>query len=260
MGRLLITGASGRLGSQLRMATKDLAQAIRLTDVKALTDLANDEEFIQADLADMSTVLELMTGVDVVIHLGAVMPQAPWESILQANIIGTYNIFEAARQAGVKRVIFASSHHATGMYERTERLDSESPVRPANLYGLSKAFGETTGRMYHEKHGLEVISLRIGSCFPEPTDERMLATWLSHRDMSNLCRCCLQASQVGYTVLYGVSNNKRVWWSNAKAGYIGYQAIDSADDFEEALLTPQITNHQGEKYKFQSGKFANLVP
>jgi len=153
-GRLLITGASGRLGSQLRMATKDLAQAIRLTDVKALTDLANDEEFIQADLADMSTVLELMTGVDVVIHLGAVMPQAPWESILQANIIGTYNIFEAARQAGVKRVIFASSHHATGMYERTERLDSESPVRPANLYGLSKAFGETTGRMYHEKHAL----------------------------------------------------------------------------------------------------------
>lgn len=259
--RLLITGAAGRLGSQLRTDLRGIAQTIRATDLRGLAPAGDAEEVCEADLADTPSVQRLVDGVDAIVHFGAVMPQAPWEAVLQANIVGSFNLFEAARQAGVKRIVFASSHHAIGMYERTQALDSHSPPRPGNLYGLSKAFGENLARMYHDKHGIEVACLRIGSCFPEPTDERMLATWLSHRDMAALCRACLQAPALGYCVVYGASDNSRRWWSNDQVGFLGFRPQDSADAYADILPPmPVATLEQERTARLQGGKFTNLIP
>ncbi len=260
--RLLITGAAGRLGSQLRSDLRGIARVVRSADVRALTPMHDAEEVAQVDLSDMSSVMPLLEGVDAVVHFGAVMPQASWDAVLQANIVGTFNVFEAARQAGVRRIVFASSHHAIGMYDRTQRLDADSPPRPGNLYGLSKAFGEDLARMYYDKHGIDVACLRIGSCFPEPTDERMLATWLSHRDMSQLCQRCLQIDELGHVVVYGVSDNRRRWWSNEKASFLGFVPEDSADAYAEsiAMTSPADARLQGRAAHVQGGKFTQLVP
>ena len=135
----------------------------------------------------------------------------------------------------MKRVIFASSNHAIGMYPRTQRLDTDAPPRPDTLYGLSKAFGEQLARYYFDKHGIEAVCLRIGSCFPEPRDERMLATWMSYADLARLCRRCLEAPVVDCTVVYGVSANARLWWDNSKVDFLGYRPEDSAEFYAEKV-------------------------
>ena len=257
--RLLITGASGRLGTRLRTGLRDLAQHLRVTDVRELGPVAEDEERVHADLGDMASVLPLLQAVDVVIHLGAVMPQAPWDAVLNANIVGSYNLFEAARQAGVKRIVYASSHHAVGMYGTTEALDADSPPRPDTLYGLSKAFGENLARMYHDKHGIEVACLRIGSCFEHPSDQRMLSTWLSHGDMVQLCRRCLEAPRLAYSVVYGVSDNSRRWWHNDKTGFLGFQPQDSADAFD-GLVPLDEAPGTNPAARLQGGRFTQLIP
>ena len=261
--RLLITGAAGRLGSHLRSDLRDLAEHVRATDLRALPPATEGEEVVQADLSDMAAVHALLEGVDAVVHLGAVMPQAPWEAVLQANIIGSFNVFEAARQAGAKRIVFASSHHAIGMYDRSQPLDSGAPPRPGNLYGLSKAFGENLARMYHDKHGIEVACLRIGSCFEQPTDERMLSTWLSHADMVQLCRRCLVAPAVGYSVVYGVSANSRSWWSNDKVDFLGFAPQDSADAYAQDIahaIGPASAPLSARAARLQGGRYTDLIP
>lgn len=269
--RLLVTGAAGRLGRELRSGLRDLAQQMRITDINGLTPDGEGEEVVCGDLADMASVQAMLAEVDVVVHLGAVMPQAPWEAVLQANIVGTFNVFEAARQAGAKRIVFASSHHAVGMYDRAQKLDSDSPARPGNLYGLSKAFGEDLARMYYDKHGIETVCVRIGSCFEKPTDERMLSTWLSPADMVELCRCCLVAPSVGYSVVYGVSANSLKWWSNGKADFLGYSPRDSADSFAQeishaalrqdpGLTTDQAAPPSARAQQLQGGRFTDLIP
>lgn len=256
---MLITGASGRLGTRLRTSLRDLSQHLRVTDVRESTHMAGDEEQVVADLGDMNAVLPLLQGVDVVIHLGAVMPQAPWGAVLNANIVGSYNVFEAARQAGVKRIVYASSHHVVGMYETTQALDADSPPRPDTLYGLSKAFGENLARMYYDKHGIEVACLRIGSCFEQPGDRRMLATWLSHGDMVRLCRRCLEVPDLGYSVVYGVSANSRRWWRNQKTGFLGFEPQDSADAFEDQMPVEDAPGAEPPD-RLQGGRFTQLIP
>lgn len=257
--RLLVTGAAGRLGVQLCSELRDLASFVRFTDIQGLAPAGDRGEAIEVDLADATATDALMHEVDVVIHFGAVMPQEPWSAILNANIVGTFNVFEAARKAGVKRVIYASSHHAVGMYDSTQLLDCDSPPRPSNLYGLSKAFGESLARMYYDKHGIEVVCLRIGSCFPEPTDRRMLSTWLSHADMLQLCRRCLEAQEVGYSIVYGVSANSRRWWNNEKTAFLGFRPVDSADAFETSLAELPISPEDPASH-LQGGRFTKLIP
>lgn len=236
--RVLITGAAGRLGTQLRRGLRDMPLTIRLTDRREIPQRDALEEVVVADLTDMAAVCAAMQDVDLVVHLGAVMPLQPWEQVLPANVVGTYNVFEAARQAGVRRIVFASSHHAVGMYPRTAILDADTAPRPDTLYGVSKAFGEALARMYHDKHGIEFACLRIGSCFEAPTDERMLATWLSHGDFVQLCRRCIEAAHVGFSVIYGMSANTRRWWSNDKVAFLGYVPRDNAEAHAADLPPP----------------------
>jgi uronate dehydrogenase len=237
MTRVLITGAAGHIGKVLRQGLRGRYNLLRLSDKDPIADRAPGEEIVQADVQDFAAMHASMQGIDCVVHLGALPVEHPWEQILPVNIAGTYNIFEAARQQGVKRVVFASSNHAIGFYRRTERIDHTAQPRPDSRYGLSKAFGEALGHLYADKHDLSVISLRIGTCKERPTERRHLSTWLSHRDTIQLVQRCIDAPLVHCLVVYGVSNNPRSWWDNTAAmQQLGYVPEDSAEEFAAELL------------------------
>jgi uronate dehydrogenase len=226
--RLLLTGAAGGLGRELRGRLTAHCEILRLSDIADLGDASAGEELRRVDLADAGAVLALLEGVDAVIHLGGVSTEQAWEAILPANIVGTYNLYEAARRHGVKRVVFASSNHVTGFYRQDEVIAAGAAPRPDGLYGLSKAFGEDLAQLYFDRHGIETVSLRIGSSFPAPLNRRMLATFLSYDDLERLVVASLTAPVVGHSVVYGVSANDRTWWDNTPARHLGYVPQDSS--------------------------------
>ena len=239
IGRLLITGAAGGLGAELRRRLRPHCQALRLSDINDLGQAAAGEELMPARLEDADAVLALLQGVDAVIHLGGVSTEQPWATVLQANIIGVYNLYEAARKQGVKRVVFASSNHVTGFYRQDEVIDTRAPVRPDGLYGLSKAFGENLSRLYFDRWGIETVCVRIGSSLPEPRDRRMLATWLSYGDLERLMLACLSAPLAGHSVIFGMSDNTTTWWDNRHAAHLGYRPQDSSEPFRAATQARQ---------------------
>ena len=195
--RILLTGAAGGLGTALRERLKANCNVLRLSDRLDFGPAGEREEVAVADLADADAVMSMMQGVDAIVHLGGVSVESPFNPILQANIIGAYNLYEAARKQGVKRVVFASSNHVTGFYKQSETITADQPARPDGLYGLSKAFGEDLSRLYFDRYGIETACVRIGSSFPEPRDRRMLATWLSFDDLHRLITACLTTSCSG---------------------------------------------------------------
>ncbi|WP_437883308.1 NAD-dependent epimerase/dehydratase family protein [Pseudomonas sp. LRF_L74] len=255
--RLLITGAAGRLGRVLREHLRDYAEVLRLTDIADLGEAAAHEELVRCDLGNFADVLPLAEGVDAIVHAGGVPLENTFAAILNGNIVGTYNIYEAARQHGVKRVVYTSSNHAIGFYDRTETLDASVPHRPDSLYGLSKCFAEDLGRYYWDKFGIESVNLRIGSSFEEPLDRRMLATWLSFGDFAQLVERSLLAPRVAHMIVYGMSNNRESLWDNRMASSIGYVPKDSADDYREKVLAehpPLDRNEPAARY--HGGNFA----
>ncbi|CAN5392780.1 NAD(P)-dependent oxidoreductase [soil metagenome] len=238
-GRLLLTGAAGGLGKELRPRLKKLCATLRLSDIADLGSAADGEEIAPARLEDAAAVLALLAGVDAVVHLGGISVEGPFAPIVQANIVGTYNLYEAARQHGVRRIIFASSNHVTGFYRQDEVIDARAPMRPDGHYGLSKAFGENLAQFYFDRYGLETVSLRIGSSFPAPADRRMLATWMSYDDLERLVTASLSAPVVGHTVIYGMSDNATTWWDNTLARHIGYRPLDSSEPFRAGVEARQ---------------------
>ena len=209
MKKVLITGASGDVGTRLRKILKGVYPEIRISDIKKPADLRADEEFVQADLANMAEVEKAVAGIEGIVHLGGFSVEGPWETILNSNIIGCYNLFEAARKAGVKRVIFATSNHAVGFYPRRRKIGVDAPVRPDSRYGVSKAFGEALGAMYAYKHGLSVTCLRIGNVADAPIDLRRLSIWLHPEDLAQLIRIGLEHPDIRYEIFYGMSDNAR---------------------------------------------------
>ncbi|MBL8518443.1 MAG: NAD(P)-dependent oxidoreductase [Betaproteobacteria bacterium] len=228
--RLLLTGASGGLGKVLRKGLKPMARTLRLSDRVGLEPPEENEEVVLCDLADRSAVQNLVAGVDGIVHFGGISLEDRFDPILQSNIVGVFNLYEAARKHGVARVVFASSNHVTGFYKQTERIDAAAPVRPDGLYGISKCFGENLSRYYFDRYGIETVCLRIGSSFPGVKDRRMLATFLSYRDLVELVRCALFTPVVGHTIAYGNSNNRDSWWDNRLSAHLGFVPQDSADD------------------------------
>lgn len=239
IARLLLTGAAGGLGKELRPRLKAYCDVLRLSDLAAMAPAAAGEEVVVAALQDAAAVHELVRGVQAVVHLGGVSVEGPFEPILQANIVGTYNLYEAARQHGVKRIVFASSNHVTGFYRQDEVIDARAPMRPDGHYGLSKAFGENLAQFYFDRYGIETVSLRIGSSFPEPKDRRMLATFLSYDDLERLVMASLSAPAVAHTVIYGMSDNDVTWWDNTPARHVGYRPLDSSEPFRAAVEARQ---------------------
>lgn len=237
--RLLLTGAAGGLGRVLRPRLKAYCNVLRVSDIADLGAAAPGEEVMPAALEDKAAVDGLLPGVDAVIHLGGVSVEKPFETILPANILGTYHLYEAVRRHGARRVVFASSNHVTGFYRQDETITPQDPVRPDGYYGLSKAFGENLAQFYWDRYQIETVSLRIGSSFPEPRDRRMLATYLSYDDLERLIMAALMSPVVGHSVIYGVSDNAVTWWDNSSARHVGYRPQDSSDPFKAVLEARQ---------------------
>ncbi|HET7384402.1 MAG TPA: NAD(P)-dependent oxidoreductase [Pseudolabrys sp.] len=255
---ILITGAAGNVGSRLRKLLKGVYPCIRLSDIRKPADLGADEEFIAADLAEYSQVEKIVDGVNGIVHLGGFSVEGPWETILNANIVGCYNLFEAARRRGVKRVVFASSNHAVGFYPRDKKIGVDITVRPDSRYGVSKAFGEALGALYADKHGLRVTCLRIGNVGDTPLDKRRLAIWLKPEDLVMLIRIGLEHPDIRYEIFYGASNNADSWWDNSNAKRYGYRPQGQAEQFRDQAMAAQeklAADPIGDRY--QGGPFCS---
>jgi uronate dehydrogenase len=237
MKTILLTGATGRVGRWLRPALRADHRLI-LFNRSAVPDLAANETLIRGDLTDAAAVERAARGADAIVHMGAVTTVLSFrETLLPTNILGTYNVFEAARVAGVARVVYASTHHTVGYYPAGEGIDENVPLRPDSMYGVTKCFGEAIGRLYAEKAGLQVVCLRIGAFRERPLEERHLAVWISPGDMERLVRCAVEAPGVWFEIVYGVSNNTRRWWDLRRAEQVlGYRPQDDADAYAADVL------------------------
>lgn len=237
---VLLTGAAGGLGTLMRELLPAYGYDLRLFD---MVPVEGAPEAITADLGDRDALRAAVRGVDAIVHLAGISLEAPFEKILRANIEGTYNLYEAAREEGVPRIVFASSNHAVGFTPRPRGDDPLLPVgtprRPDTFYGLSKAFGEDLAQLYQDLHGVETVSVRIGSCFREPTSVRMLSIWLSPGDCARLLHAALTAPGVGHTVVYGSSANTRLWWDLSSARALGYDPRDDSEPYAAKLIAEQ---------------------
>lgn len=260
MGKLLLTGAAGGLGQVLRKSLAPFADTLRLSDISALDNPAAHEEMVTCDLADAEAVARMVAGTDAIVHLGGVSVERPFAEILPANIQGVYNLYEAARVYGVRRVVFASSNHVIGFHRQTDVLDANAPLRPDGYYGISKAFGENLSRFYFDRYGIETVCLRIGSSFPEPKDRRMLVTWLSYEDLTHLVLRSLFAPDVGHCIVYGVSANRDSWWDNRLAAHLGYTPKDSSEAFRAQVESLPPLPADDPAAQFQGGAFVKAGP
>jgi len=220
---VLLTGSEGIIGTALRDRLPDLGWRLRGFDRVAGADVVGE-------LTDPAALDAAMAGVDAVIHLAGQPTEGPWPVIRESNIEGCFQLFEAARRAGVRRVVFASSNHAAGFTPRPSdeaaELPPDTPPRPDTLYGVSKVFGEALGRYYHDRYGFEVACLRIGTFADRPPDRRALSTWLSPDDCARLVDCCLRSPELGYALIWGVSANADRWWSLVNP--VGYRPESDA--------------------------------
>jgi uronate dehydrogenase len=238
-GTVLVTGAAGRIGTWLRGGLPERGWAVRCLDVVPVTDVRPGEQHMVADVTDLGAMEDATQGVDAVVHLAGVVGESTWAAINHANIGGTYAAIEAARRAGVPRVVLASSNHASGFTPRPASgllREQDAPPRPDTYYGVAKVAMEALGSLYADRYGMDVVCLRIGSAFPEPTTTRMLATWLSPDDTVALIDAALTAPSPGFTVAWGVSANTRNWWDLTAARALGYEPADDAEVYAEALI------------------------
>jgi uronate dehydrogenase len=210
-----------------------------MSDRRPLEGKKKDETFIKADISKISDALRITKGVDAIVHLGGYSVEGHWKGILQANIIGCYNVFEAARRNGVKRIVFPTSNHAVGFYRRDQTIDHKVYPRPDSRYGVSKVFGEALGSLYADKYGMEMFMIRIGNVNPVPIDKRRLAIWASPRDLAQLVSIGIDRPGIKFEIVYGVSGNKRSWYDNANATRLGYQPQDDSEGYAEEILNKE---------------------
>jgi uronate dehydrogenase len=229
---ILMTGPAGMIGKQLQGYLRERYR-LRLLYHRNVLPTVGDDEMLTGDVGDLATVEEAIQGVAAVVHLaGDPKVDATFESVLENNIRGTYNVYEAARRHGKPRVVFASTNHVAGWYEVIkEYVTPDMPVRPDGYYGASKAFGEALGRWYYDAFQVPIICLRIGSYLDRPENARNLSTWLSPRDMAQLTWRSIE-SNVGFGIFYAISGNSRRYWDIADTiRVLGYQPEDNAEEF-----------------------------
>jgi uronate dehydrogenase len=235
MKTLLITGAAGDVATRLRAELSGRYQ-LRLSDIRPVGKLGAGETFVKADIARVADATRITRGVDAILHLGGFSVEGPWDAILRANIVGCYNLFEAARMNGVKRILFATSNHATGFFPRDEIIDHRVYPRPDSRYGLSKVFGEQLGSLYADKYGMEVFCMRIGNVAAAPVDKRRLSLWISPRDLAQLVQIGVEHPDIRFEIVYGVSGNQRTWYDNRNASRLGYRPQDNSEPWAAELL------------------------
>ena len=245
MKKIVLTGAAGRLGSYLREPLSKMAETLVSSDIKDdIGTLYAGESYVKADLESLDAMMSLLEGADMVVHFGAYVDEAPFEKLLGPNFIGAYNVWEAAFQQGLRRVVYASSIHAVGMHPKNEFIGTDAPHRPDTFYGLAKCFAEDLASMYWDKRGLESVCLRILSC-AQVTNPRAVGSWLSYDDLIQLVEKSVSTPVTGFTVAYGVSNNDRAPVDNSKASHLGYKPKDNAEQFaDEVYATSAPLNPQ----------------
>jgi uronate dehydrogenase len=254
MKTILITGAAGDVGTHIRreLAAKYIFRASDLRPVKEA--FSKKEKYLKADISKFSDAMRITKGVDAVIHLGGYSVEGPWEGILSANLIGCYNVFEAARRNGVKRILFPTSNHAMGFYRRDQKIDHTDYPKPDSRYGVSKVFGEALGNLYRHKYGMEFLMMRIGNVGPMPIDKRRLSIWFSPRDLAQLVTIGIEHPDIKFEIVYGISKNTRAWYDNSNAFRLGYKPVDDSEVFAaEVLAREKPGNPIAEMY--QGGAF-----
>jgi uronate dehydrogenase len=257
-GPVLLTGAAGTLGTWLREHLAKRPGGLRSTDIRSFGPALSGEAIALADLSDAAVVERLVAGVRAIVHFGAVSVEDSFERILRSNIVGTQNILDAASRHGVRRIVYASSVHTVGCYRTTERIDAEAAPRPDSYYAVSKLFGENLARLYVEKAGMDIACLRIGLVLREPQAPRNLWTWLSVPDLCRLVDACLDALPFGFSITYGISNNRRSWWDNRKSA-VDYHPADDAEQYADRLMPEGDKRDPNEPgVKFHGGPFVAL--
>lgn len=250
MKTLLVTGAAGRIGTFLRPELRG-RYALRLSDVVPVRDLQPNESFVQADISNLDHMLKATRGVDAVVHFGGQSGEAPFERILEANIVGFYNTLEAARRNGVKRFLVATSNHAVGFYRCDQTIDHRVYPKPDSRYGVSKVFNEALASLYADRYGMEMFCMRIGNVNRAPIDRRRLAIWISARDMAQLVSIGVDHPDIRFEVVYGISDNQRTWFDNANARRLGYRPQDRSEDYAQAILqrSPRLTDDPADVFQ-----------
>lgn len=258
MVKVALSGACGHVGTVLRRELPkhgiDLRSSVGLSPAPALHDA---EDLTHGDLRDAAAVDALLQGVDVLIHMAGTSIERPLQEIIDNNLIALHAVYEGARRNGVKRVVFASSNHAFGMYGTDVKLRSDAEYRPDGLYGLSKVWGEAMARMYWDKHGIEGICLRIGTtkdCPPE--DFRQLSTWMGAKDLVALALRCIEAP-VDFAVVWGISNNDRAYYDLSEGNRIGFAPEQNAEQWAPELVA-QPNRMNAVARSFQGGEFVTL--
>jgi uronate dehydrogenase len=232
---ILITGAAGRIGTAVRHGLRSGWRHVRLTDIRPVDDLADNEECFVADVSDRAAYEKIMQGVSAVVHMAGAGANYSLEHLFRINVRGLFDVFESARLAGVKRIVYASSNHTFGCYPITTPVTPDMPVRPDSLYGAFKVYGEAILRAYYERHDIRSVSLRIGTCFALPIDQRSLATWLSLPDAARMVDASLRHPDPGCLVVNGYSANTRLFNADPQWKFLGYQPQDNAEDHLEML-------------------------
>ncbi len=257
--RILITGAAGRLGTELRKGLSHLAEHVRITDRVEMVDVQPHEEAVICELGDYDGVMAMTKDVDAIVHFGGAPTEVGFEETLDSNIRGSYHIYEGARKHGAKRVIYASSVHGIGYHTLEAKIDADTPPRPDSLYGVSKNFVESLSRLYFDKFGIESLCLRIFSSFEEPADRRMLWSWLSYADCVQYVERGLTAPRLGHTIGFGTSDNRVKPLDDRKAGHIGFQPQDSAEVYRAKVEgKTDIPDPATDAVKYLGGWFCDL--
>lgn len=257
--KLVLTGAAGRLGSYLREPLSKMCDELVSTDIMDdVGKLYPGERYVKADLVSYDQIFPILEGADMVIHFGAIVDEKPFEELLGPNFIGSYNIWEAGYQQGVRRVVYASSIHAVGMHKKRDFIGVDAPHRPDTFYGLAKCFTEDLGSMYWDKRQLESVHLRILSA-AQVNNARALGSWLSYDDLIHLVERAIDTPSVGFSIIYGVSNNDRAPVDNTLASFLGYRPKDNAEQFAETLLSDAAAVDLNDPAEMrQGGPFAKV--
>jgi uronate dehydrogenase len=252
--RIVFTGAAGGIGTMTRPLLAKLYPGLVLSDRVEPKDLQPGETFVKADLTKPDEVAAAVKGAHSVIHLGGHSVEGTWDQILNANIIGCYNIFEAARLNGVKRILFPTSNHAVGFYRRDKTIDHHIYPRPDSRYGVSKVFGEALGSLYADKYGMQVFCMRIGNVNPVPIDTRRLSILFTPRDLAQLVTIGIEHPDIRFEIVYGISKNTRAWYDNSNAYRLGYKPQDDSEQWAaEVLANEKAGDPTAELY--QGGMF-----
>lgn len=254
--KVVMTGAAGGVATMIRPYLREITSELVLSDRGDIDDLQAGETSLPADLTDLASMERLLKGADGLIHLGGQSIEADWETVLDANIIGLHNTYEAARRQGCKRIIFATTNHVVGFYRRQQTIDHTVMARPDSRYGVSKAFGEALGRMYADKYGLRFLNIRIGNVGDKPLDIRRLSIWVSPGDLTQLIQIGLTHPNLHFEVVYGASRNARAWWDNTNAYRLGYQPEGRAEDYADiAHAASEAQPDDRITAQFQGGTF-----